>query len=397
MKTPNYKCGYRGKLMRLMLTSGGVSYRTLDLMSGERLMYVRKLRSMNEEGIVRVNRVGKYYVGVLDSFDDKSEEYMDYYPGYRGNYIRYGRDRASDSGKYRGKGNRSKAVKAFRHMEVVTMMEGGEINVYPDEKPMLYFENSTIPQGAYFYSDTEVKTVSGFAPKIKDKENGNDSITVTSRAQGILTSDGGDYIVYHTDNQRLTWASSQEYQMQYCTARLLGLKCETKHRMEEISNCIILGTDTDVFNDMLNSPISTNKSGALLNVNNGYKNTYVIPISAEGKSFLNFMTRLDWQNQLREFYLSDKKINTTSSSSVYDAADKGERILLFCNANITRLNKFLLGTDFGDDSIEYSVYCFDYQKDFVIKAVDGRARVLSTPYEDFAISMNLPYVKKAKG
>ena len=89
--------------MRLMLTSGGVSYRTLDLMSGERLMYVRKLRSMNEEGIVRVNRVGKYYVGVLDSFDDKSEEYMDYYPGYRGNYIRYGRDRASDSGKYRGR------------------------------------------------------------------------------------------------------------------------------------------------------------------------------------------------------------------------------------------------------------------------------------------------------
>lgn len=390
MKTPNYRRGYRGRLMRLILTSGGVSYRTLDLMDGERLMYIRKLRSMNGEGIVKINRVGKNFVGVLDNFDDKSDEYMKDYPGYRGNYLRYGRNKALDTGKYWGKGSRSKAVKAFRYMEVVAMMEGGEINVYPDEKPMLYFEDSTIPQGAYFYSDTEVKNVTGFSPKIKNE--GNDNITVTSRAQGVITSEGGDYIIYHTDNQRLTWAPSQEYQMQYCTARLLGARCETKHRADEINNCIILGTDVDVFNDMINSPINTNKSGALLTVNNGYKNTYVIPICPEGKSFLNFMTRKDWQNQLREYYLSDKKINTTSSSSVYDASDKGERILLFCNCNLTRLNKFLLGADYGDDSLEYSVYCFDYQKDFVIKAVNGRAKVLSTPYKDFAEEMNIPYI-----
>lgn len=379
--------------MKLMLASGGVSYRTLDLMEGDRLMYIRKLRTMNKEGIVKINRVGKEFVGVLDNFDDKSEEYINDYPEYRGSYIRFGKNKGSDTGKYWSKGSRSKAVKAFRYMEVVAMMEGGEINVYPDEKPVLYFESSTIPQGAYFYSDTEVKNVTNFSPRVKEEK---ENLIVTSRAQGVITSEGGDYIIYHTDNQRLTWASSQEYQMQYCTARLLGKKCETKHRTEEIDNCIILGTDTNVFDEMINSRISTNKSGALLNVNNGYKNTYVIPIGAEGKSFLNFMTRKDWQTKLREYYLSDKKINTTSSSSVYDASDKGEKILLFCNGNISRLNKFLMGADYGEDSITYSVYCFDFQKDFVIKAVDGRARVLSTPYEEFAENMKLKYIKKEK-
>ena len=377
---PNNSKGYRRDLMKIMLTAGSVSYRGLRLLPRERVLYVRKLKQMEREGTVRIQRLGRQSAGVLEDFDNMGDKYMDSYPEYYGNYIRYGKQRASDVGRYYSKDNQSRAVKAFRHSEIIELVAGTDIHVYPDEKPKLYSDEK-IPQGAFFYSDTEVKNVSGFKLKVGEK----DKVIIGSRAQGILISEGGDYMIYHTDDCRLMWINSQEFQMRFCTAKVLNEKCEHRKKTQEIKECIVVGTSNKPFVDMINA----DDYGKFLNTENGYGATYVLPLEPESKALLSYMTRKNWQEDLKAYYLSDLNANVSGTGTVCDATDDEAKILLFCIPNITRLKKFLLSAEFDVSGRDFRVYCFDFQQEFLKEVVKGRAEVYATPFEDFRKAMSL--------
>lgn len=84
-RRPTWNKGYRGEIMKLLLTVGIISKRGIPLLSGNHRMYLRKIKEMEEERIIEKHRNNGNVTENLKDFDKRMDEYLSQYPnGYYG-------------------------------------------------------------------------------------------------------------------------------------------------------------------------------------------------------------------------------------------------------------------------------------------------------------------------
>lgn len=347
-----------------------MSYRGVQMLKGDHRMYMRKMKSMTEEGIARLCRTKNGRAIVLDSFERKSPEYIEYYPGFRGEYIRYGQQRAKDVG--RNESGPARAQKAIGESDIFQMMYAIGVGTLPPDKTRLD-QPGEITEESTYYTDAEIKNASEFKVKFKEDEKSR----INTRAQGLLTSPGGDYVVYLTRGKKMRWSKSSEYQVSYSASQILNQRKSGREKCATIENSIIYFDNGNFFQSILNIDEKTINS---VTVENGYRNTYLVPYTETGRDHTALMVEKDWQERLKQKYLSDADRNIEGISITCDGIEDGAYVLLFCIPNITRLSKFLYAARWEGRPEKYRIYCYDYQADWLKEAVGGYAEIYTTSF-----------------
>ena len=364
-KKKHYDKGYRNELIKLLITSGGISYKGLCLLSKNRIMYQRKLIDMKNEGIVEIFSKNRTRIARLKDFENTYETYIGNMPvGYYGYYNQHGKILH----KYLGtkEENGVKAERAIRIIEINLIMNGTEnIRVYPEEKPRIDTANYIPEEGSYYYTISELRQDELFRQSVKEKEKG-DEYSITSRAVGLLISPDGNYPVYHTGEAAMLWRKSAEGQLSYSLAMLLKKKRTNMKTpvFNGIQECIIFADNMEVFGRII-----LGKKGRNLNMDSGYKAMYALPYDSNGQKILEKMTFPNWKTKLNTSVLKGYDTEIDKASSItYDGRKKQHIALNFCCSDIQRLNKFIKTMqwicDTNTENI-YEIFCYTFQEPLI--------------------------------
>lgn len=354
-----YEQGYRNTLIKIMLTSGGIAYSGLKFLPGNKRMYLRKLKILEREGVVEILRRNKKEIARLVNFEENYEKYIDHMPtGYYGYYLQNGKPTHKNLGSKEK--NCTRSDRGIKHCEILEMMYGTDIiKTMPEDKTDLSSNDSVKSDSVCYYTINEMRECQLFDFHI---DSGKDKRTIGSRAFGMLVSPGGIYAIYNTGKAAMLWQKSSEGQMAYYMAQIITKKCEKPRVSGAVKQCIIIGYDMSVFENIVN-----NGMAIYLNTDSGYDNMYAIPYTEDGLKMLRRMTQNEWEESLNEEILSNYD-RSRNGTIVYDGIKENDVALNFCNGNISRLKKFITGVQWVCNTQEnrrYKIFCYSYQQEFI--------------------------------
>ena len=354
-----YEQGYRNTLIKLMLTSGGIAYSGLKFLPGNKRMYLRKLKILEREGVVEILRRNKKEIARLVNFEENYEKYISHMPiGYYGYYLQHGKPTHKNLGSKEK--NCTRSDRGIKHCEIYEMMYGtGIIKILPEDKTELSSTESLRSNSICYYTINEMRECQLFDFHINNEK---DKRTIGSRAFGMLISPGGIYAVYNTGKAAMIWQKSSEGQMAYYMSQIVTKKCEGSRISGAVKNCIIIGYDMNVFENILNNGLAI-----YLNTDSGYDNMYAVPYTEDGFKMLLRMTQSEWEETLNEEILPDYERNK-KGSIVYDGIKENVIALNFCTGNISRLKKFITGVQWVCNTQadrHYEIFCYSYQEESI--------------------------------
>lgn len=369
-RVKHYEKGYRGILIRLLLTFGCISYYGLSLLPGDIRLYRRKLKEMQQEGIVELLRNNHKKLARLYHFDALYEKYIPALPlGYYGHYNKYCRTNHQKTASTE-KGGTS-ANRVIKGAEIVQMMCGAGIAVFPDLKPSLLSIDTIPAHTICYYTMAELRDYNSFNFKMGPQDTRKNIIA--SRALGLYLSPGGKYVIYHTGKTAMFWNEASEGQMRYYISYFVNSLCENPHMQGTADNCIIIGNDMDVFVKIFTG------TGRTINLQNGYAHKYAIPLNHNGQKMLHRMSRPGWRERLIQEILTDYELVSEGYVSGIECdGQKDNRIAFcFCDGDISRLKRFLnaLAWNYSDKANQYELYCYDYQLDFVRAVIPADTKI----------------------
>lgn len=364
IRTKHYNKGYRNVIMTMLLTAGAIPYSCIDMLPGERIMYLRKLRIMRDEKIVELIRNNSKKIARLYKYEDMHDRYIGSMPeGYHDYYMQYG-DKNRDKINIKEK-NGTTAERSIRSCEIVAMMFGVGIGVTCEDKIDLTSEEKVKEGTSCYYTIRELRACKDFAlyvkPEDKEKEH-----SMTSRILGLFVSAGGKYPVYHTGKSTMLWRAASEGQMALYISQLVNKKCEAPNMRGAATECIIIGQSMDVF-----FKIFFNTKRGSLSMENGYQYIYAVPYDKNGQFMLDQMTKPNWKEELNRKILTGYETDVKDDVTC-DGIKDNIVVLNFCNGDIARLKRFLYSMVWHrkmQKSI-YKIYCYDFQYDFVRSIVN---------------------------
>ena len=370
-RSPSWKKGYRGEIMKLLLSIGVISKRGIPLLKGNHRMYVRKIKEMEDERIIEKHRNSGNVTDNLKEFDKRLDEYIgEFKNGYYGHYNRYCRTNADYVTKY-GK-DKTQFERAVRDSESAMMVYSSGAKVIAEEKPALRLEETKIPKGeSLYYRTAEIKD----SRAVRSEER----ILAQTRCNGWLTCPGGEYLVYMIGKKLIRWREVSETGFAGYVSTITEGKKEGGKR--EVKEGILLAYTDEPYRRMLSfdKQISTN-----LNIENGHKVMYGITYDTIGRDMLSLMQKKNWKEMLKKTYLSDMKLNTGMKSYVAcDALDGDVKVLLYCIPDLVRLKRFISAAMIEGDATRYHIYCFDYQENFIVEVAGEYCEVYTTPFYEY--------------
>lgn len=366
--------GYRGELMRLMLTNGIVPYDALHMLKGEHRLYTRKLKEMEEEGIVEIVRYKNKKVATLKGFEMNYEKYISSFPvGYYGYYNRIGSQIKIKLGR---RADKVQAERAYREGKVSTLMYGCGINELFEEKPDITTDESDIITSACYYGMGEIKL--GFGDGEKAIFN--------SRAIGCIVGQGGMFAVYDTESRAMKWNDASEDRMMIYTARIIN-KAFPQHenKVQPLTESLVLAYNEKT----LCKVILNEKEDKLINTETKYVSMYGMLYKKEYMPLIkNLCSDSEWKTRMKKRYLEADGFNISPGIinmlpvSCDGVNENGEYVLLFCIPDISKLRRFLSAAHMSKQPERYKLYCYSFQAPIVATLTNNAIEVYTTEYED---------------
>ncbi len=424
-KRPRFGEGIRREIMICLLTFGAVCYDGFesweDIMRKDMSSRTLK-RLMDEEYVERSRSTGKKVYRLTD-FENKKKDYEKYFTEQM---IDYYRTVGIISEQNSGRKDRIERINALT--EIGMMMYAADIGTTCEDKADIIQNEKISDKGSYYYSVIELrndndewKLSEGQKEMIRKQEgersrsnNSKEEIRedgdinnlnipkqikkkqpriINTGACGLLTCESDDYIIYDTGNDRIWWSEIIENQFGYMTSKIVTEK-RRKDVRKDIDKCIVFYKGEDILREIYEDIENKKHKISIMSV--AYKEMYYLPYNPNGRKLLRIMTISGWKDKMKELYLKGYDKRTERLPIVCDGikeeiiSDEGiregirERIreeirinkkiieyaFLFCIADIGRLYKFLQAAADDVSETEYSVFCYDFQKEFV-EAVAG--------------------------
>lgn len=237
----------------------------------------------------------------------------------------------------------------------IAMMAGYEIR--PGMLPSLLLDHKeNIISYPSFYTSIELKQINIFEI---DK-------TQFSRMVGALIGNGCGICVYNIRSSKMKWRSGGEIKARVS----LESVCKMNSDITDCSSCIMIGeSEETAMRTMMSEDPRTFGRGTLLDV---YRHIHFIPLSKDGIIQLTLMNHPLWREKLLDaFFRKDLQADNSQTIDCDAVDENGLYILNHMDADLVRLRRFY----FGIEGKKGMILCFEHQREFLEKFMEGRAMV----------------------
>lgn len=346
MRKPNFNDGYRGEIMNMLLNFGALSYRGFQFFEN-RVMYVRKLKDMEKEGIVNsifVYKRSKAVKLTSKGINVCNEKYPPEFVSYCNEINKTTMDRLRKNDK--------RNVMSVKKAETdMIIMASGIPTMYGD-KPLISDNGNT---DVRFYSINEIRGLV--------KKNGGMDPSIGTRSMGILLTPKCLYNVYHTGTKRMKWDNDVEktylkYLSSYAFQNGYGKDYEIR------KSILFYSTDKPLI-DMFNMGTKRDENNVLSNVLNMGDNIIALPYNLEGLKLLSGIVDDNWVRAMYEALVPEKEKRDLSTAVDCDDFFDNTYTLVFCIPDIARLYRFIEQAKVSKQGYKFVIYIYDWQKEFI--------------------------------
>lgn len=345
---PDFNNGYRGELIKLLLNFGCVTTRGLALLPGNYRMYIRKLHSLEKEGVVAEYFIGRQIkaarmvsgadAGWRERVPDELCSWYDECSSAVGEML----------------GQKAKQEMSVRKGETNLMMYAAGIPSLIDERQGLADMMKARQKNICFFPIQEMRHYW--------RDNGGlDPVTAT-RATGFLLCDKTPMAVYHTGKRQLRWSETTEDSFRHAggtIGRVLGYGSD----ILKVNSAVMFYGDEKVLYDMVDMKKAGDVSGTLHNVKNTYYHLYVLPYNETGRDLLPYIVSDEYRTELLDSIIPDRKKSTSIVDC--DSINGLTHELVYCIPDMPRLYKFAKEASGASNNSKFRVYCYEWQRPFV--------------------------------
>ena len=346
MRTPNFNDGYRGEIMNMLLNFGALSYRGFQFFEN-RVMYIRKIKDMEKEGLV--NSIFIYKRSKAVKLTNKGLNVCrDKYPQ---DFVAYCAD-INKTTMDRLRKNDKRNVMSVKKAETdMTVMAAGIPTAYGD-KPMITEHGS---KDTRFYSINEIR---GYV-----KVNGGLDPSVGTRSTGVLLTSDCLYNVYHTGTSRMKW----DYDVEKTYVRYLSSFAFDNGygKGYEVRKSILFYMSDKPLIDMFNMGTKRDENNVLSNVLNMGDNIIAIPYDMNGLNLLAGVINSEWVDSIYDAIVPERKDRSLSTAVDCDDFADNTYTLVYCIPDIARLYRFVEQAKVAKVEYKFVIYIYDWQKDFI--------------------------------
>lgn len=318
---PNYRKGPRRKLIGLLLYAGTINLKSSSLIDEYHRSLVQRINTLEKEGILAKEKCNGCYYAAFAKNNPKIREIAEenfslelstYYERVITEYLH--KLRAYDSIDKCGWDKKLKKKKAearvnaeriMRHSETAMFVDGiGVIDYLPgDVKPSLdngeTFFNTFYSIGEMLIAEDKMKRF--FLCK-----------TASSRVNGALFSEGGNYHIYNFSDSFRQIVATRELTVATATNFFLA-----DHGMKNLRGSVVLYKNESVFNKLLFPPTSL-YVGWRKQLLDTYDRDYIIPLNHTGQKMMQIMTLPFWEERINEFICAqlNKELEATDNLEI---------------------------------------------------------------------------------
>lgn len=371
----NYQKGPRRKVTQLTLYCGLIPFKALRLLDGNYQTLCKKIDEMRspEEGILEKRKECDIWIIGFKSYAYESVCKPLMYENFDKELCEFYDINGRSNWKRARGSNDGFVYRMVRNAETVMFMDRLPVSYMFGDKEPLKDSSPTMPRNS-FYTPKELNlSIDSYTEDaLLYKFQG-------SRVNGLLTTDGGSYVIYNFSDWTLQVESGYEIRLHNYIDSMLVNK-----GMKELSSPLILYRNPRVFEDLLDPKYKKQREW-IENLEQPYSNVYALPLEEIGQKMATMMCTVNWKQKLYSMLLPK---NTKHPNMPYVVNDgvipyaSGEKIVfLFCVPDIKRFRSFIAAARSTDDKESFEVRCYDYQADIVRKLVGDYAYVNVTPFE----------------
>lgn len=377
MNRKHYDTGTRNMLLTLTLATGCLPCHAVSLLNKRTETLQKKMREMRDEGIFKEYK-GKQYKGkdriwVL-TVDGSDRSTMLYENEVAAPLLDlFWNVTVQDGYKVTTDTPYPKKLRVMRNSETLLFYYG----IYAECIMGRYrdIREDTRNAGNLYYSSRELKgiTVDGGLKADLDKSNKLN----TTRVNGALLSEGGNYTVYNIGRSVSKYSLSGERKLK---AYLDGIMAEKER--QSVQSAVLLARSLSLYENFIspqNQKIQLNIGG----LEGVYKHIYSLTLDTNGQRMMQIMMRKDWKEQIYANVLTAEQRNGRTGNVECDGQKGEQYIFVFCVPDIKRFKMFLRRAEIENDRQKYTVMCFDLHKELITKMVKGYAKVYSAKFMDY--------------
>lgn len=391
MKKKSYTTGYRGEVIRMVLTHGILPYEVFNLYTVAQMKQYRyAVHTLEEEGILGTKRpmCGRKIV-YMQNFDVNDYKFQQFVKmGILDKYKTLGIKKLylmnSSSESREGKKNlvrdQNKALDDIISYTIAEIADPHIKESYYDEDTDKAFEYSKDLMSYYSRAYLKSRNLAGGT-------NGKQSVLATqykhtqkwssTRLNGMLHTAGGDYCMYCSQKKIIIWDAISEMKIVYYLEMLINACVGKANGQRE---AIFLFKNNKIYDQLMNLSVGRSRSGGkeLIITSKAYDSVYGIPLSQDGISTLRLMSRRNWKQTIKANIFSQAEIDAaeyvTVGCDAYDS-NKNTYKLCYCIPDFNKLSSFIIRANIENRRDGFEVYCYSYQAPIIKKLVGNTAKV----------------------
>ena len=388
----NYREGYRGKIIEMILENGFIPTAALRLFDPPTsTMYQRSARRMKEEGCLQELKTisGNKYLRLTDEGarliketlpEDDKELYHD--PKVKAALRYLGMTDVDKERKIAYKMQQDKfyndvAAKLFSQIAGIETESVPELN-----------EREIDSDSAAYYDSAKVKRLGSFRADLSESKK-----LMNSRINGLVISPGGVYSVYNTGKTVPEWKKDGETKMASSIQALIGRSMREYSATSYDKEAVIISKKDSNFVRIMQGEGRKGKfRRTLMNIDTAYERMYAIPYTHDGVKLFKIMQQDGWQGNVKTQILSAEEIEESNYVSVAcDGYDRREGIykLVFCIPNMSKLKAFSKRAGIEENRDKYHVYCYKSQLPIVAPMIGDNAKVFAIDIDDMCMELDI--------
>lgn len=335
-------------IMKLSMASGFIPFKALYMLGPKYEIIQQTIRRMQKESILEEYHNKDIWIIGLKDFDKNSPAYQRYFPPMLLRYYRmYG---YTDCKRVKYSHKKEEQIRVIRNSEIYMFLYRLGLNIMTGYKVSINSGKEEIKNS--YYNSRELRASREIDGEIDENEK-----LQTSRFNGMLTTDGGTYVMFNMGNTFYQFSYSGEKKVEMHLKTLTAQKS-----ILPLDGCILLTSSLNTCRDMLDPP-TKKKHISIYNLERVYSHVYVLPYSLEGQKMLQIMSMPQWAEKIRQAILSPDLRSGVHGTVACDGQNKNQYHFIFCNPDLKRLKMFLgaAETD-SDDASRFYIYCFSHQK-----------------------------------
>lgn len=382
----NYHVGNNHDLLELLLLFGVVPYDSLNYLLDDPRFLQRAATKMRDDGTILKGKRGQRKCLWLATDKEQAQKWEIYVSE---ELKRYYQSESSDR-RNRTSGDNVNSIKTVSDIDAQMFLYACGYKTGPHAK-----DATREPWGRSeesYYTSKEFKRISAYRPnKIQGKKS-TDAKMSSSRANGVLVTGGGNYVVYNLERDLISWARSTEMKMGVYATQTIRSHSSVEYPPRMETNAVVLASSNNPFYKMVMLEYGLEKqqnkvATPFINVDHSYDHMYAVTKDNLGKTLLRMMGTPAWKETIENNLLSQELIDGRMSARFpcdgYDP-ETGIHYLLFCIPDIVKLKTFVTWASLEQDKKKFRIYCFKHQVPLIIALTnDGKdVSILKADIED---------------